>query len=173
MRFFEKKKCFNKKAHSVPKSILHKYRHYTHLLLRGLSTINTSGWLIIQVSFKDQVIRFLSHSGTPYLSFDDDQRKISATLETRAESLAKEFSSSIHYKCTTIISSIGVIGPPAYRLTYQMDQWANTRDKRPGQGKLSVRSCPAQVGVLSWRFQPTIQVNLAVLRYDISTSTLP
>jgi hypothetical protein len=95
------------------------------------------------------VIQFLSHSGTPYLSFDDDQRKSSATLETRAEFLVQEFSSSIHCKCTTVTSSISVIVPPAYRLPYKIDQWANTTDKRPGQGKLSVRSCPTQVEVLS------------------------
>jgi hypothetical protein len=84
---------------------MHKYRYYSRLLLRGLSTINASGWLTIQVSFKDQVIQFLSRSGIPYLSFDDDQRKSSSTLETRAAFLVQEFSSSIPCKCTTVTSN--------------------------------------------------------------------
>jgi hypothetical protein len=68
--------------------MLHKYRHNSQLFLRGLSVISASGRVTIQVPFRDQVIQFLPHpEGAPYLSFDDDQRKSSVTLETRAEFL--------------------------------------------------------------------------------------
>jgi hypothetical protein len=84
----------------VPKLIPHKYRHNNQILLRGLSIIiSASGRVTIQVPFKDQVVRFLSHpEGSPYLPLDDDQRKISVTLETRVEFLLQQFSSSIHCK---------------------------------------------------------------------------